>query len=163
MLLFLVWEKSNFSYKSRLIQKGEHIWSWLQATKDQWKQLVPTELLAGEPFHLPVRRPRWEKGQGCFSLQSTTGAGIHSLSGVYFANRKIYASCFLSFGKLLSCSYDCSIDVCYYTYVSQECLFLPKQASPERRTQLQWVSSSWTPLKTPSAQRTFGCGTAPLA
>ena len=34
-------------------------------------------------------RPTWEKGQSCFSLQTTIGAGVLSINGVYVAIRKL--------------------------------------------------------------------------
>ena len=59
------------------------------------------------------------KREGCFSLKSIIGPTVLSLSGVYFASRKLQATCFVSFVRLL-CGADPTSNFSYQIKLLQK-------------------------------------------
>ena len=101
VLLFSFWEKSAFSYQIIPLEKGEYIWSGFQATESHCKHPVPQSIWQCMALLTQLEEgPRWEKGKGYFSLQSTIGAVVLSLNGVSFVSR-LLPSCFVSFMRLI--------------------------------------------------------------
>ena len=47
-LLFHLWENNDISFQTRVLQKGEQVWTEFQALEPHHKQLVPIEHLAVE-------------------------------------------------------------------------------------------------------------------
>lgn len=98
MLLFPVCEKNAFSYKIRLLLKGEHVLSVLQATEAPWKLLGPKGYLEKERLNSPTKsRGLFGRKASVASVKTTTGAGVLSLIGRNFEHRKLQASCLVSF------------------------------------------------------------------
>ena len=67
--------------------------------------------------------------QGLFTLQTTSGTSVLSLSGVYFASLKLQVSCFVSFVRLLwgvyhhyvlLCSICEKVNICYQSMIVQK-------------------------------------------
>ena len=78
--------------------------------------------------------PKWEKGKGFFSLQTTTRAGILSWNGIYLASRKLPVSCIVSFVRLLCGAFIALASLCaVFPLLGKYFLFLPNHISPEIR------------------------------
>lgn len=85
---------------------------------------------------------RWKKSKGRFLKQTATDAVFSSMSRIYFASRKFPASCFVDFARLPSG--DCHLP-CYvllaFPWLWKEDIFIHNQASTQRRTRFELVSS----------------------
>ena len=93
MLLLPAFEKKAFSYQIRLLQKEKHIVSVLQATEAPCKHLVHTELLTDDQFNWPSNnRGLFGKKVRIAFLSKQQLRVVLSLTGMYFASRKLQAS-----------------------------------------------------------------------
>ena len=91
-------EKKSFSCQTRLLHKGEHVWSGFQDIETPHKQLLHRELWAAHgSFAVGLGRSSWEIDKGCFPEQILIWAGVPSLSRKYFARKKLPASFFIEF------------------------------------------------------------------
>lgn len=149
-----VCEKSSVSFKNRLPQEGEHVFSGFQATEAHCKHVVPTQHLVESGSITQVKREsQWEKGKVCFSFQNNFGVGLLSHNGLYLQ--------VVSFRHLVLCH----LWGCYWGTIALASLcaaftclvklhiFQPNQASLERRKFLYGGSSYWSTLQTASAHR----------
>ena len=93
-VLFPAIVKKAFSYQIWL-HKGEHVFLGFKLLKPfaNKKCTKGSGKCWGSLF--VQKMPRWENGKCCFLKQITIGAHVHSLSTIYFASRKLPASCFL--------------------------------------------------------------------
>ena len=114
-------------------------------------------------FALFKRKTYLGKRSGLLFTSKHHQAGVFSLRGIYFASRKLQASCFVSFVWLLWNANQPSITIYCFPCVWQEYLYLPTQGYLERRICLEWVSRYLSPLQTTSAHRDFWRWVDPLA
>lgn len=123
---YSIWEKSNISFQIRVLLKGEHGWNVFQAYEAHCIHLVTRCLCLGScSISLVISRPSWEKGKGCFSLQTTIGSVVLLLSGVYFACRNLQSSCCESIWPSIALF----TKHCYvlHFHIWEECQIIPNQ------------------------------------
>lgn len=102
MLILPACEKKIFLCQIRLLHKAGHHLSGFHATETPCKQPGHKENLVPEWLIWPRynKDVRCEKSKGHFPKEATIVAGAFSLSRIYFANRKLLASCLVDFVRL---------------------------------------------------------------
>lgn len=139
-----------------LPQKGEQIWSVIQATEAHCKHLMPTE-----PF------TEWWLYQSCYETdlggkKFRIGCHCNALLRFVFFHKVEYIFQFGSFKPLVLCLFWDFYEALFaltslcsaFSFFVTKAPFLTYHSSPERRP-WEWISSYRSPLQTPSAQRPF--------
>ena len=90
-------DKKAFSLQIRILFKGEHPWRAFQVMESPCTKPVFREQEAAHCFICPNYRRclGCAKGNGWLPEQRCIGAGVHSLSSIYFANRMLPNSFFV--------------------------------------------------------------------
>ena len=96
---FPVCEKGNCCYHIMFLQKGKYVWSLVQAMEAQWKQLVPTEHLAGMQLHQTsyMWDRNWIKERVAFHCKPELWLGFFNWVEYNFQVGSFKPSCFVYF------------------------------------------------------------------
>lgn len=89
--------------------------------------------------------------------------GVLSLSGIYFASRKLKASCFVSYLRLLWGASHPKTTICYFSSCVKRVSLSTNSGFSRKENTFGMDFKLFKSLKTPSDCRAFGRGEAPLA
>ena len=94
-LLFPDVEKKDFLCYNRVLHKGEHIWSAFSVMENLCNEPGIREQEAAQWFLSPNCRWSlvWKEARVAFLNKDALGAGVHSLSRIYFATMMLLNSC----------------------------------------------------------------------
>ena len=82
-----------------------------------------------------------KKGKWFFLQQRCIGVGVHSLSWIYFATRKLPSTCFVEFVRWPFCTVCTSWLSAAFAHLWKDIIVMSNQVFPQRRTRLECLSS----------------------